>query len=85
VCQGQKHNEPAPQLGHGTGAQGHMALGQLRADLAHGLGVNKELAPDINQDVVTVAGHFRAFLESPLPKERDRRGCIASCKSAGRF
>ena len=54
VGQRQKHNEAAPQVGHGAGAQADLALGQLGPDLADGLGLDKEPAPDLHQDVVTV-------------------------------
>ena len=54
VSQRQEHNETAPQVGHGAGAQVDMALGQQRDDLADGLGLDKEPASDLHQDVVTV-------------------------------
>jgi hypothetical protein len=48
---------------HGAGAQVDLAPGQLRDDLTHRLGLDKERPPDINQDVVTVVaarGHQAA-------------------------
>jgi hypothetical protein len=73
VSQRQEHNETAPQVGHGAGAPVDLALGQQRDDLADGLGLDKEPAPDLHQDVVTV-GAARSHQAAQVGRAMDLIG-----------